>query len=76
LELWRFLAQVAVEFNVQIFAATHSDDAIRAFGIMAKERPEVGARLIRLQSRQGDIEAVEFDEGEMAYAREAALEVR
>jgi hypothetical protein len=37
LEQWRVLAQMAKEFNVQIFATTHSEDAVRAFGITAKE---------------------------------------
>jgi predicted ATPase len=76
LELWRLLAQTAIEFNVQIFATTHSDDAVRAFGITANEKVEVDGQVIRLQGRDGTVEAVDFDEDELAHAREAGMEVR
>jgi predicted ATPase len=76
LELWRVLAQVARAFNVQIFATTHSGDAVRAFGITAKETAGTDFHLLRLQSRGGTVEAVTFDEDELAYARETGMEVR
>ena len=75
-ELWRLLVQMALKFNVQIFATTHSEDAIRAFSIATKENEAVDGRLIRLQSRAGEIEAVEFDEEELVGAREAGSELR
>jgi predicted ATPase len=75
-ELWRFLAQAAFEFNVQIFATTHSEDAVRAFGVVSKERPEADAQLIRLQTREGMVEAVGFGESDLAYARETQMEIR
>lgn len=75
-ELWRFLAQAALEFNVQIFATTHSEDAVRAFGIVAREKPEAEAQLIRLQTREGKVEAVSFEAEDLDYAREADLEIR
>ena len=40
-ELWRVLVQMALDFQVQIFATTHSEDAIRAFSIATKENEAV-----------------------------------
>jgi predicted ATPase len=76
LELWRFLGHMAREFRVQIFATTHSEDAVRAFGVVAAELPEADGQLIRLQSRSGAIEAVVFDSEDLACARETGHEVR
>ena len=74
--LWRLLVQMALEFRVQIFATTHSEDAIRAFSIATKENEAVEGQLIRLQSRGGQIEAVAFDEDELVGARDAGSELR
>ncbi len=75
-ELWRLLIQLANEFNVQIFATTHSEDAIRAFSIATSERESVAGCLIRLQSRNGEIEVVEYDEAELLGARGSGMEIR
>jgi len=75
-ELWRLLVQMALEFNFQIFATTHSEDAIRAFSIATKENEAVDGRLIRLQSRGGEIEAVEYDEGKLWDSRNSEMEIR
>ena len=75
-ELWRLLVQMALEFRVQIFATTHSEDAILAFSIATKENEAVDGRLIRLQSRAGEIEAVEYDEGRLWDSRNAEMEIR
>jgi predicted ATPase len=75
-DLWRFLAKMAIEFNVQIFATTHSEDAVRAFGVVERENREIGGNLIRLQTRGGKVEAVDFNSDDLAYARDADMEVR
>ena len=74
--MWRLLVQMALDFQVQIFATTHSEDAIRAFSIATKENEAVDGRLIRLQSRGGEIEAVEYDEGRLWDSRNAEMEIR
>jgi hypothetical protein len=74
--VWRLLVQMALEFQVQIFATTHSEDAIRGFSIATKENEAVDGRLIRLQSRGGEIEAVEFDEEELVGVRDSGREIR
>jgi len=76
ISLWRLLVQMALDFQVQIFATTHSEDAIRAFSIATKENEAVEGRLIRLQSRGGEIEAVDFDEEELWDVRDTGMEVR
>lgn len=76
LELWRFLASLSKEFNVQIFATTHSEDAVNAFGIVLHEDPESDGQLVRLQSRRGVIQAVSFDTDELDHARESGSELR
>ena len=76
LELWRLLASMAADFNVQVFATTHNEDTVKAFGVVAEELPEGEGQLIRLQNRNGMIEAVNFDSSELAYIRTNGLEVR
>ena len=41
-ELWRLPVEMVLDFQVQIFATTQSEDAIRAFSIAAKENEAVG----------------------------------
>ncbi len=75
-EMWRLLVNLAMDLQVQIFATTHSEDAIGAFSIATKDVEAVNGCLIRLQSRGGEIEAVEYSEGELWASRDAAAELR
>ena len=67
---------MSMELNVQVFATTHSEDAIGAFAIATKQVDSVDGCLVRLQSRGGEIEAVEYSEGDLWASREAGAELR
>lgn len=76
LDVWRLIFKTAKELNVQVFAATHSSDCIKAFQRAAEEDKKEEGMLIRL-ARKGDrIKAVLFDEEELETVVENNIEVR
>jgi hypothetical protein len=74
-DVWRGIFRIATFLNVQVFATSHSWDAVQSFQRAADEHPEEGV-LIRL-SRKGDktIPTV-FRERELAVAARDHIEVR
>jgi AAA15 family ATPase/GTPase len=77
-DVWRAIFKLAHEWNVQVFATTHSWDCVEAFQEAAAEDQNEEAMLIRLQhKRSGDgIEAVLYDEELLAKATRQQVEVR
>ncbi len=73
---WRFLVAAAQEFQVQVFAATHSSDAVRAFAKACQERTDVEGRLISLRQWKGQVVAAEYSEEEQQFAEETGKELR
>lgn len=47
-KVWRLLFELAKRFNVQVFATTHSNDCIRAFSKISKERTDIDGMLIQM----------------------------
>lgn len=61
-KLWEIIFFLANKLNVQVFATTHSSDAIHTFENIANSRPEYqDAQLIKLRNIDGEIEVVLFD---------------
>ena len=52
LDAWRMIFRLAAEMNIQVFATTHSSDAIRSFQSAASESPEQGM-FLRLTNWEG-----------------------
>ncbi len=75
LDVWRMIFRLAQELDVQVFAATHSQDVVKSFQEAAAESPEEGA-LLRLTRRGDDIIPVVADEDELAIATRHRIEVR
>jgi predicted ATPase len=75
-QLWRFLIDAAEKFNVQVFATTHSTDAIRAFQWASKAEPHVDGLLTRIEERYGKLTVTQFDEEDLGIAVAEAIEVR
>jgi hypothetical protein len=73
--LWDFIVRLAKRLNVQVFATTHSWDCITGFQ-QATLGQESGGMLIRLQWRNGAVQAVGFTESELAIATRSSIEVR
>jgi hypothetical protein len=75
LDVWRGILRLAKLLNVQVFATSHSWDAIEAFQKAVGEDPEVGV-LVRL-TRKGDAVIPTLFQGkELAVATRDRIEVR
>jgi hypothetical protein len=76
LEVWESLFTLAQELNVQVFATTHSWEAVVAFGAAAKRSAGEGM-LYRLEREDnGEIYAERYTEEDVAVAAEHQVEVR
>ncbi|NJL27135.1 MAG: AAA family ATPase [Thermoanaerobaculia bacterium] len=75
LDTWRAIFRLARNLDVQIFATSHSWDAIEAFQKAAAESPEDGV-LVRLSRRDDKIISTVFREDELAVATRDGIEVR
>jgi predicted ATPase len=74
-DAWRMIFRLAQSLDVQVFATSHSWDAVETFQKAAAETPEVGT-LLRLSRRGDDIIPTVFSENELAIATRARIEVR
>ena len=75
LDVWRTIFRLAQTLDIQVFATSHSWDAVEAFQKAAAEAPEEGA-LIRLARRGEDIIPTVLSEDELAIATRDEIEVR
>lgn len=75
LDAWRAVFRLAKSLDIQVFATSHSWDAIEAFQRAAAEDPEDGV-LIRLSRHGEDIIPALFSESELAIATRDRIEVR
>jgi ABC-type transport system involved in cytochrome c biogenesis ATPase subunit len=75
-QLWRFLIETSQRLNVQVFATTHSSDAIRAFTWASSNSGRTDGTLTRLEERNGRIEVHQFDGSDLHIALTEAIEVR
>ena len=74
-DTWKMIFRLASKLNVQVFATTHSMDAVEAFQKAADDTPEEGV-LIRL-ARKGDlILPTVFCESELSVVTRNQIEVR
>lgn len=79
-EVWEKLFKIAKELDIQVFATTHSEDAIKAFCKVALASEEEG-RLIALgrspaPEDNNRIVAISYDEKEIAVISRTGMEVR
>ncbi len=74
-DAWRMIFRLAHKLDVQVFATSHSWDAVSAFQEAAAEAPEAGV-LLRLTRRGNDIIPTVVAEDELAIATRASIEVR
>ena len=74
-DAWRMIFRIAQTLDVQVFATSHSWDAIDAFQKAAAEAPEDGT-LLRLTRRGDDVIPTVFSENELAIATRDDIELR
>lgn len=75
LDAWRMIFRLARDLDVQVFATTHSEDAVAAFSEAASESPEDGL-FVRLVRRSGRIITTVLVEDSLARLIEVGREVR
>ncbi len=74
-DTWTVIFAMAKKLNIQVFATTHSWDAISAFQIAAAATPEDGV-LVRLTRKGSDLIPTVFQEDELAIVTRDEIEVR
>jgi AAA15 family ATPase/GTPase len=76
-QLWGIIFKIAKTLNVQVFATTHSEDCIKAFGnVLNNYRNDVQGELIRLNNINGRIQQTEFNVDELNAAVNFNIETR
>lgn len=76
--LWNVIFKSAKKFNVQIFASTHSLECIKAFSSTCSNQSpkEVDIKLYRIEKRDDDIKAIDYDGEVLAASLESGWEMR
>ncbi len=75
--VWAAISEATERFNVQMFATTHSLEAIRAAHDAYQSRSHFDLRYRRLERRKsGLVEAIEYSHDEITAVAEADIEVR
>lgn len=75
LDVWRMIFRLAQSLDIQVFATTHSKDAVEAFQEAAAETPEEGV-LVRLTRRGDAIIPTVVGEEDLGVAIRYDIEVR
>ena len=75
LDAWRMIFRVAQQLDVQVFATTHSMDAIKGFQEAASESPEDGVHLRLTRWRDQTIQLL-WGEEELGEAVRHGIEAR
>ncbi len=79
-QLWEIIFRYSEKWNIQIFATTHSSDAIRTFRNVASETETTKGmvNILRLQKnrKDGEIEAVAYHYNEVDTILDANMELR
>ncbi len=75
LDAWRMIFKLARDLNVQVFATSHSRDAVESFQKAADEAPEEGV-LLRLTRKGEDIIPTVVAEDTLAIVIRDRIEVR
>ncbi len=75
-DMWKMVNETAKRLNVQVFATTHSQDAVNSLASIAREDRN-GSSEVTIQRIERDKQrAVSFSEKEIVVASERGIEVR
>ena len=75
--LWEMIFQTARALDIQVFAATHSDECLRAASQAAQKNAYTAdLRLFRLDLHEGETVATDYSANELASAIASDQEVR
>ncbi len=78
-KIWGIIFKYSEELNVQVFATTHSQDALRAFMYLLEkpENKEEGVFFrLQLNSKDGQVEAIRYEPESLELSLESNLDPR
>ncbi|NDJ76949.1 MAG: AAA family ATPase [Chloroflexi bacterium] len=75
-KVWTALFQLATEFDVQVFATTHSFECIQAAYAALQDEPADALGLHRLEEKDGQVEVITYNADAIAGAVKYEIEVR
>ena len=77
-KLWEVIFYLAERLDIQVFATTHSSDALRSFTtVLARQKnPDEMGKAIRLQIHNDTVRAVDYSPEELETAIDYNIEVR
>lgn len=76
-KLWEVIFHLVYEFNIQVFATTHSLDCIRTFENVVNTKDSYKEnKLIRLDIVNGLVKHIQYDANELKVATEQGIETR
>jgi hypothetical protein len=75
-DMWRLIFNAAREFNVQVFATTHSYDCVHSLATICHDKNEDTSEITIQRIETGQNNAVSFTEAEIKVAAERQLEIR
>ena len=74
--MWRLLFDLAHRLDIQVFATTHSWDAVESFAQALAQTPDADGQLIRLRREAAHVKATLFDQRALQIATRDEIEVR
>jgi len=74
--IWKWLATVSANQNMQIFATTHSEECVQAACRAFSAQNDDGLRVIRLDRREHETAATVYDRNLVAAAERMGVEIR
>jgi predicted ATPase len=74
--MWTFISDVAKEFNVQVFATTHSADCVNSLAAVCQADTKVGNQVTIQRLEAGEGHTVPYDEAEIVALARNHIEAR
>ena len=75
-DMWKLIYSAAREFNVQVFATTHSYDCVHSLSTICRPEDGTGNDVTIQRIGSNGFEAVQFTEAEIRTAAERKIEIR
>ncbi len=75
-DMWRLIHEAAKQFDVQVFASTHSYDCVQSLSAICQAHAGVGAEVSLQRIEANKSMSVPFSEAEIQVAAERKIEIR
>jgi AAA15 family ATPase/GTPase len=75
-DMWRMIAAIARQLNIQVFATTHSSDCVNSLASIATKDSDGNTEASLQRIERNNDHSIRFTEREIAIAAERGIEVR